>query len=96
MVEALFRAYFLEGRFIGDRATLATIAGEAGLAAGAARVWLDSGAGADAIATAAARVRALGIGGVPYFIFNGRVGLSGAHPPETLHRAIAQAQQAGA
>jgi predicted DsbA family dithiol-disulfide isomerase len=96
LVEALFRAYLFEGRFIGDRATLATIAGEAGLDGGAAREWLESGEGADAVAAAQARVRALGISGVPYFIFGGRVGLSGAHPPETMHRAIAQAQQSGA
>ena len=40
VVERLFRAYFLEGRLIGDRDVLAAIAGEAGLSAAAApRTW---------------------------------------------------------
>ena len=43
------------------------------------------------IAQAEARARELGITGVPFFIFDGRVGLSGAHPPETIRDAITQA-----
>jgi len=37
-------------------------------------------------------VRALGISGVPFFIFDGKVGLSGAQPPETMREAIARAR----
>jgi predicted DsbA family dithiol-disulfide isomerase len=95
LVERLFRAYFLEGRFVGDRATLAVLAADAGWDGDAAREWLDSGRGADEIAAAGARVRALGIGGVPFFIFDGKVGLSGAQPPEAMREAIAQARAAG-
>jgi len=94
LVERLFRAYFQEGRYVGDRDTLAALAAEAGCDAGAARVWLESGLGADEIAEAEARVRALGISGVPFYIFDGRVGLSGAQPPETIREAIAQARAA--
>ena len=35
----------------------------------------------------------MGVEGVPFFIFNQRVGLSGAHEPETLLDAIKQAQE---
>ena len=94
LVERLFRAYFQEGRYLGDRDTLAALAAEAGCDADAARVWLESGLGADEIAEAEARVRALGISGVPFFIFDGKVGLSGAQPPEALREAIAQARAA--
>ena len=94
LVERLFRAYFQEGRYVGDRDTLAALAAEAGFDADAARVWLESGLGADEIAAAEARVRALGISGVPCFIFDGRVGLSGAQPPETIREAMAQARAA--
>jgi predicted DsbA family dithiol-disulfide isomerase len=94
LVERLFRAYFQEGRYVGDRDTLAALAAEAGFDAEAARVWLESGLGADEIADAEARVRALGIGGVPFFIFDGRVGLSGAQPREAMREAIAQARAA--
>ena len=94
LVERLFRAYFLEGRFVGDRETLAALGAEAGCDGDAALAWLESGRGADAIAPAEARVRELGIGGVPFFIVDGRVGLSGAQPPETMRAAIAQARAA--
>jgi predicted DsbA family dithiol-disulfide isomerase len=91
LVERLFRAYFLEGRFVGARDTLVALASEAGLDAAAARAWLDAGIGADEIGQAEARARELGITGVPFFIFDGRVALSGAHPPETMREAIRQA-----
>jgi len=94
LVERLFRAYFQEGRYLGDRDTLAALAADAGCDAGAARAWLESGLGADEIAEAEMRVRALGISGVPFFIFDGRVGLSGAQPRETMREAIAQARAA--
>ena len=94
LVERLFRAYFLEGRFVGDRGTLAALAAESGCDGDAALAWLESGLGADEIAAAEARVRALGIGGVPFFIIDGRVGLSGAQPPETMRAALAQARAA--
>jgi len=92
LVERLFRAYFLEGQFVGDRDTLAALASEAGIDGDAARGWLDSGVGADEIGAAEERVRALGISGVPFFIFDGKVGLSGAQPPESIRAAIAQAR----
>ena len=94
LVERLFRAYFVEGRFVGDRDTLAALAADTGLDADAARAWLASGEGADAIEVAEARARSLGIGGVPFFIFDGKVGLSGAQPPEAIREAIAQARRA--
>jgi len=94
LVERLFRAYFVEGRFLGDRDTLAALAADTGLDADAARAWLASGQGADAIEAAETRVRSLGIGGVPFFIFDGKVGLSGAQPPEAIREAIAQARRA--
>ena len=92
LVERLFRAYFLEGRVLSDRETLVSLAAEAGIDAVAARNWLASERGVQEIAQAEARARELGITGVPFFIFDGHVGLSGAHPPETLRDAIRQAQ----
>lgn len=91
LVERLFRAYFIEGRFVGDREVLAGLAADAGLDAKAARAWLDAGMGAKEVGDAEERVRQLGITGVPFFIFAGRVGLSGAQPPEAIVAAIRQA-----
>ena len=91
VVERLFRAYFVEGRLIGDRDVLAAIAGEAGLPADQARSHLDSNEGAAAIAEMDRRVRELGVTGVPFFIFGGRVAVSGAQPPDVLAQAMAEA-----
>jgi len=94
VVEGLFRAYFLEGRFVGDREVLAEIAGEAGHPADTARAYLESDAGADTIEAMDRRVRELGVTGVPFFIFDGRVAVSGAHEAPALVAAMVQAAAA--
>jgi predicted DsbA family dithiol-disulfide isomerase len=94
LVEQLFRAYFLDGRFVGDHAVLATIAGEAGFDADAARAYLTSEQGDEAIVAMDRRVRELGVEGVPFFIFEGRVAVSGAQEPPVLLDAIAEARAA--
>ena len=91
LVERLFSAYFVEGLPIGDRETLVRLAAEAGVDADAARAWLASDTGRAEIEQAEMRARELGITGVPFFIFDGRVGLSGAHPPESIREAIREA-----
>jgi predicted DsbA family dithiol-disulfide isomerase len=92
LVEALFAAYFVEGRAIGDRDVLAAVAGEAGFDAQAAQAMLDGNEFEREVAAADARAREIGVGGVPFFVFAGRVGLSGAHEPATMLQAIAQAR----
>jgi predicted DsbA family dithiol-disulfide isomerase len=91
LVEALFRAYFLEGRYVGDRAVLAAIAGEAGFDAAAARSMLDSGALAAEMGAMDRRVRELGVTGVPFFILNDRIAVEGAQEPPALVAAFAEA-----
>ena len=90
VVERLFRAYFLEGRNVGDRAVLAAIAGEAGLDHEAAGAMLESAHGAAEIAAMDRRVRELGVDGVPFFIFDGKVAVEGAQEPEVLLDAMLQ------
>jgi predicted DsbA family dithiol-disulfide isomerase len=92
LVERLFRAYFSEGRAIGDHAVLAAIAGEAGLDSAAARILLDSDSGIEAIALMDGRAREIGVQGVPFFIFNQHIAVSGAQEPDVLLDAIAQAR----
>jgi len=82
VVEGLFRAYFIEGRDIGDRATLGAIAGEAGLDGDAARTWLESTADIDEVIAEDRSARRLGINAVPCFIFARQYAVSGAQDPE--------------
>ena len=95
VVERLFRAYFLEGRFIGDRDVLADVAGEAGLSRDAARAYLDSESGTDTVEAMDRRVRELGVTGVPFFIFDGQVAVSGAQEAPVLVGAMEQARLDG-
>ena len=81
-VEALFSAYFLEGRDIGSRAVLAEIAGEAGLDREAARRFLDSDAEREAVSAEDTQARRIGIQGVPCFVLDRAYAVSGAQEPE--------------
>ena len=92
LVERLFRAYFTEGTNIGEIHELARLAGEAGYDAAAALFHLESDAGRAEIAAADKRWKEMGIGGVPFFIFNRRLAVSGAQPPGILADALAQAE----
>jgi predicted DsbA family dithiol-disulfide isomerase len=94
LVEALFRAYFLDGVDLTARANLVAIATGAGLDRATVEEWLDNAEAREGAAAEDARARELGIEGVPFFIFNGRVGVSGAHPAEALLEAMTQAEAA--
>ena len=96
LVEALFRAYFIDGRYLGDRGELAAIAAEAGFAAAAAQAMLDGAEGVDEVRSMDARVRELGVTGVPFFIFDNRFAVSGAQEPEALVGVIEEALAAEA
>ena len=89
--ERLLKAYFIQNRFIGDAQVLAAIAREAGLDADAAHSFVTDPLQLQAVAQADAQARSMGIGGVPYFIFNQKVAVSGAQDPATLLGAMQQA-----
>ena len=82
VVEALFRAYFLDGEDIGDRAVLAAIAGRAGLDGAEARRWLDGNSDIEPVLAEDRGARRLGINAVPCFIFERHYAVSGAQEPE--------------
>ena len=81
LVERLFSAYFIEGRDVGERETLAAIAGESGLDAAAAREFLAGASERAEVMADDAGARRLGINAVPCFIFAGQYAISGAQEP---------------
>jgi predicted DsbA family dithiol-disulfide isomerase len=89
VVEALFRAYFQDGRDIGDAAVLAAVASETGMEDAAA--FLASGDGAAEVRAEDAGLRRLGISGVPSFALAGHVLFSGAVPAERMAEAFRRA-----
>jgi predicted DsbA family dithiol-disulfide isomerase len=93
LAEELFKAHFVEGANLTDRTLLADVAARAGLDRGEAAAYLAGDAGRDVIERGDMEARAAGIGGVPFFIFNRKVGVSGAQDPEMLLDAMEQALQ---
>ena len=91
LIEGLFAAQFIEGRHLGDRTVLAAVAGERGMDREAVQRYLDSAEDADVVRAAAADLQRMGIGGVPFFIFNKRLTASGAQPPEALLKVMREA-----
>jgi predicted DsbA family dithiol-disulfide isomerase len=85
--DALFRAYFVDGKNIGQIDTLVEIAEAVGLSGTAARHVLTSRQFESAIDADWERSRAFGITGVPTFVANGR-GVVGAQPYEVLERLV--------
>ncbi|MFC9788194.1 DsbA family oxidoreductase [Rhodococcus sp. NPDC127528] len=97
VMAALFRAHFSEGRVVDDRAELVRIAGEVGLDAEHVRAALDGDAAADRVRSDIAEARALGVTGVPFFVANRAIGVSGAQPVEVFTQLLEQAYaQSGA
>jgi len=90
VVEALFRAYFTEGRDISNRQTLIEVAAEAGLDRNKAEDVLIRGEGLEAIKEAEELSRHFRVDGVPFFIINGKITLSGAQQPEAFLAAFGQ------
>ena len=96
LVESLFKAYFIEGQYLGDRDVLTARAMAAGFDPDDARAFLASPDMADAVAGADRRAREMGVTGVPFFIFDGKTAVSGAQEAATLLEAIRQARMAPA
>ncbi|MEM9797990.1 MAG: DsbA family oxidoreductase [Pseudomonadota bacterium] len=84
----LFRAYFEEGRDIGDVPTLVEIGAAAGLDAAMLTRLFDSDADADDIRARDAHARARGVTGVPTFVLANQHVLRGAQPTELWEQVI--------
>ena len=88
MVEALYRAYFIQGRDIGDKAVLADLGAGLGLDHDAVLHYLLSETDATAVLNDNARAHRLGVNGVPCLIIDGNYALAGAQEPDILLRLI--------
>jgi predicted DsbA family dithiol-disulfide isomerase len=93
IVESLFVGYFTEGRDITDRQTLIDVVADAGLERRLAGAMLNSDEGMNAIKEAEALSRRLRVDGVPFFIVNNKISLSGAQQPDTFLDAFREANR---
>jgi len=86
VAEALFRAFFTEGKDIGDRAVLAGIGAAAGLEG--VVEFLESDRGEAEVREEEQKGRAIGVDAVPTFIIGGKFVVSGAQSPEVFLEAF--------
>ncbi len=89
IVERLFADYFERGRDIGDLAVLEAAARDCGLDEIGSR--LASEEGAAQVREEIEQARRIGVEGVPFFIFAGKLAVSGAQSEDVLAQAIAKA-----
>ncbi len=85
--DALFRAYFVDGRNIGDAEVLVQIAESVGLPAEKAREVLAKRSFKSAVDADWQKSREYGVTGVPTFVAGGR-GVVGAQPYEVLEQLV--------
>ena len=90
VVSALFKAYFIEGRDIGDIDVLADIADAAGLDAAMVRQLLQGESDVEDIRARDAWARDKGVTGVPTFVVGQQHAVPGAQPPELWAQVIAE------
>jgi predicted DsbA family dithiol-disulfide isomerase len=91
IVEALFKAYFEDGRDIGNLDILVEIAGETGMDSALVADLLEEDADRALIEREDELAHRMGISGVPTFIFANKYAVSGAHDPDTLLQVIDKA-----
>lgn len=89
--ERLMAAHFEEGRHVGRIDDLVELAGEVGMDRDAAREALETRKFKDAVAADIAQARAYGITGVPFFVIDGKYGLSGAQESATFVEVLKKA-----
>ena len=88
VVDALFRAYFLEGADIGDRNVLSDVAEAAGMDRSVVDRLLDGDADVEDVRRRDAHARSRGVTGVPTFVVAERHVVPGAQPPELWRQVI--------
>ncbi len=87
----IFSAYFEAGKDIGNPKQLAMLAQLAGVEDKELEAWLAGDDAAEEVQAVYDQVKALGIQGVPFFVFNQQFAVSGAQSPENLLSAMEQA-----
>jgi predicted DsbA family dithiol-disulfide isomerase len=91
LLNAVNEAYFGQGRQVFDRDVITEIAAGAGLDGAAAGDVIDGDAYAEEVRRDELQARELGVSGVPFFVFDMALGVSGAQPAEMFASALQQA-----
>lgn len=88
MEESLFRAFFTDGKNIADEETLVELGKEVGLNETEIRKSLSDEKYAQLVSKDIQEARALGLSGVPFFVFDRKYAVSGAQPPQAFMQTL--------
>ncbi|WP_408896232.1 DsbA family oxidoreductase [Nocardioides sp. R1-1] len=91
LLEEILAAYFTRGESLGDHDVLRRAAAAVGLDPARVEEVLAGQEYRDAVMADVAQARAYGSDGVPFFVIDGRFGISGAQPTELFAQALDQA-----
>lgn len=91
VMDQIYDAYFQHGRDIAQLDVLLDCAEAAGLDRAWAAGELAAGAGLEQVLDEMQTVTQAGLSGVPFFIIDGKLSLSGAQPPQVFQQAMAKA-----
>lgn len=86
--EALFQAYFTDGKNIDDLETLVSLGVTIGLDANETKNALESQQYAEAVIADRIEAQQLGVTGVPFFVFDRKFAVSGAQDPAVFTEAL--------
>jgi predicted DsbA family dithiol-disulfide isomerase len=95
LISRIYQAHFAQNRPIFDAGVITTVATKSGLDAVDVRKVLDSDDYAGAVRADEAQARALGISGVPFYVFDMALGVSGAQPVATFETALTKGWERG-
>jgi len=93
MEEALFKAYFTEGRDFGDVKELKALGQKIGLEEEEMTSALQSEELVNKVTAEVQEGQQLGLSGVPFFVINRKYGIAGAQPPEAFSQVLEKARQ---
>lgn len=93
LIDRLFTAYFMDGLNIGDATVLTAIAANTGCPTSEIAACLESTQHQRRFFEKLAATASSQVSGVPFFVFNECLAISGAHPPQSLLAAMEQALQ---
>ena len=88
--EALFKAYFVEGKNIDDKETLLKTGASIGLEKSEVKEIFSSDAFEKEVRQDETQAQSIGINGVPFFVLNNKYAVSGAQSPETFLDVLEQ------
>src|SRR6185437_6343944 len=88
--EALFKAYFVEGKNIDDKKTLIETGVSIGLGENDVKEIFISDAFAKEVRQDEMQAQSIGINGVPFFVLNNKYAVSGAQSPDTFLEVLEQ------